>query len=157
MKNKKKKKRRREAGRTPEQMRDPYVGRSRLLARRFADPLPRPPRQSVTSIINRQIEDLRHDNSPYLDNNGIRTYRDTRGQIAATIWVPVRKFDVQGKELSPQMRHVFRDPSRAMVCVRRRSRRAVLFAMRKTGRSGARRNRKAVWSDKSRIVCRKGR
>lgn len=155
MANKKKRKKRThlEAGtRTPEQMRDPYVDRSRLLPRRFASPLPT---QSLRSIINRQIEDLRHDNSPYLDNNGIRTYRNTRGQIATPVWAPVRKFDVQGKELSPQMRYVFRDPARVMVCVRRRSRRAVLFAMRKTGRSGAKRNRKAVWTDKSRIVCKR--
>lgn len=134
------------------QMRDLFLGRSRLLARRFVTP------ESLRSIIHRQIEDLRHDNSNYLHDNGIRpVYRNTRGEVAPTQWEFVRKSDVQGQRLQPQVRHVFRDPKTTLVCVRRRTRRAVMFALRKTGKGGARTNRRAVWTDKSRIVCPKKR
>lgn len=134
------------------QMRDPFLGRSRLLPRRFVEP------ESLRSIINRQIEDLRHDNSGYIHDNRIGpVYRDTSGAVAETQWQPLRKSDMQGQRLQPQMRHVFRRPETALVCVRRRTRRAVMFALRKTGKGGARTNRWAVWTDKSRIVCPKKR
>ena len=134
------------------QMRDPFPGRSRLLPRRFVEP------ESLRSIINRQIEDLRHDNSGYIHDNRIGpVYRDTSGAVAETQWQPLRKSDMQGQRLFPQMRHVFRRPETALVCVRRRTRRRVMFALRKTGKGGARTNRRAVWTDKSRIVCPKKR
>ena len=132
-------------------MRDLFLGRSRLLARRFVD-------ESFKSILHREIEDLRHDNSNYRNDNRIGpVYRNTRGEIAPTQWEFVRKSGVQGQRLQPQVRYVFRDPKTALVCVRRRTRRAVMFALRKTGKGGARTNRRAVWTDKSRIVCPKKR
>lgn len=132
------------------QMRDPFPGRSRLLPRRFVKP------ESLRSIINRQIEDLRHDSSNFINDNGIGpVYRDDRAQIAQTEWQYVSKSNMQGKRLQPQMRIAFRNPENTLVCIRRRARRAVMFALRRTGKAGARRNRKAVWSDRSRIVCRK--
>ena len=136
--------------RTLAQMRDPFLGRSRLLPRRFVKP------ESFRSIINRQIEDLRHDASNFVNDNGIGpVYRDKRGAVAETEWQHISKSDMQGKRLQPQVRIAFRNPKDALVCVRRRARRAVMFALRRTGKGGARRNRKAVWSDRSRIVCRK--
>lgn len=136
--------------RTLAQMRDPFPGRSRLLARRFVKP------ESFRSIINRQIEDLRHDASNFVNDNQVGpVYRDTSGSVAETEWQHIRKSDMQGKRMQPQVRIAFRNPKNALVCVRRRVRRAVMFALRRTGKGGARRNRKAVWSDRSRIVCRK--
>jgi hypothetical protein len=136
--------------RTLAQMRDPFPGRSRLLPRRFVKP------ESLRSIINRQIEDLRHDASNFINDNGIGpVYRDKRGAVAETEWQHISKSDMQGKRLQPQVRIAFRNPKDALVCVRRRARRAVMFALRRTGKAGARNNRKAVWSDRSRIVCRK--
>lgn len=132
-----------------EQMRDPFPGRSRLLPRRFAVP-------SLQSFINRQIEDLRHDNSGYIYDNGVGpVYRRSDGSVAQVERRAVRPSDLQRQKLFPQMRDVFRDSKNVMVCIRRRARRAVMFALRKTGKVGARRNRKAVWTDKSRIVCKK--
>lgn len=136
--------------RTLAQMRDPFPGRSRLLPRRFVKP------ESLRSIINRQIEDLRHDASNFVNDNQVGpAYRDTSGSVAATEWQHIRKSDMQGKSMQPQVRIVFRNPKNALVCVRRRARRAVMFALRRTGKAGARNNRKAVWSDRSRIVCKK--
>lgn len=136
--------------RTLAQMRDPFPGRSRLLPRRFVKP------ESLRSIINRQIEDLRHDASNFVNDNQVGpVYRDTSGSVAETEWQHIRKSDMQGKNMQPQVRIAFRNPKNALVCVRRRARRAVMFALRRTGKAGARNNRKAVWSDKSRIVCKK--
>ena len=136
--------------RTLAQMRDPFPGRSRLLPRRFVKP------ESFRSIINRQIEDLRHDASNFVNDNQVGpVYRDTSGSVAETEWQHIRKSDMQGKNMQPQVRIAFRNPKNALVCVRRRARRAVMFALRRTGKAGARNNRKAVWSDKSRIVCKK--
>lgn len=136
--------------RTLAQMRDPFPGRSRLLSRRFVKP------ESFRSIINRQIEDLRHDASNFVSDNQVGpVYRDTSGSVAETEWQHIRKSDMQGKRMQPQVRIAFRNPKDALVCVRRRARRAVMFALRRTGKAGARRNRKAVWSDRSRIVCKK--
>lgn len=136
--------------RTLAQMRDPFPGRSRLLPRRFVKP------ESFRSIVHRQIEDLRHDASNFVNDNGIGpVYRDKRGAVAETEWQHISKSDMQGKRLQPQVRIAFRNPKDALVCVRRRARRAVMFALRRTGKAGARNNRKAVWSDRSRIVCRK--
>lgn len=133
------------------QMRDPFPGRSRLLPRRFVKP------ESLRSIINRQIEDLRHDASDFVNDNQVGpVYRDTSGSVAETEWQYIRKSDMQGKNMQPQVRIAFRNPENALVCVRRRARRAVMFALRRTGKAGARNNRKALWSDRSRIVCKKG-
>ena len=135
--------------RTLAQMRD-LLGRSRLLPRRFVKP------ESLRSIINRQIEDLRHDASNFVYDNQVGpVYRDTSGSVAETQWQHIRKSDMQGKRMQPQVRIAFRNPKDALVCVRRRARRAVMFALRRTGKAGARNNRKAVWSDRSRIICRK--
>lgn len=138
--------------RTLAQMRDPFPGRSQLLLRRFVKS------ESLRSIINRQIEDLRHDASNFVNDNQVGpVYRDTSGSVAKAEWQHIRKSDMQGKRMQPQVRIAFRNPKNVLVCVRRRARRAVMFALRRAGKVGARNNRKAVWSDKSRIVCRKGR
>lgn len=54
------------------------------------------------------------------------------------------------------VRDLFQDAKRALVCSSRQTRREVMHAMRRTGKAGARRNRKAQWSSDSRINC-KGR
>nr|DAJ57223.1 MAG TPA: hypothetical protein [Microviridae sp.] len=67
-----------------------------------------------------------------------------------------RQTGLQGERLPPLLRAEFRDPQETLVCVRRRARRSVLFALRKVGK-GSGRKRKARWSDHSYIVCRRVR
>ncbi len=47
----------------------------------------------------------------------------------------------------------FQRPERTVVCIRRKERRRVLFALQKTGKGG-RRNRPPKWTSKSYIRCR---
>ena len=54
--------------------------------------------------------------------------------------------------LPGSLRDVFHKPRQTIVCVRRRSRRAVLFALQRIGH-GAGRLRKARWSESSYIRC----
>ena len=54
------------------------------------------------------------------------------------------------------MRDVFDKPRQTLVCIRRRTRRAVLFALQKIGHgAGGRRLRRARWSEASYIRCRR--
>lgn len=54
------------------------------------------------------------------------------------------------------MRDVFDKPRQTLVCIRRRARRAVLFALQKIGHgAGGRRFRRARWSESSYIRCRR--
>lgn len=56
--------------------------------------------------------------------------------------------------LPERVRDEFYNPRQTLVCVRRKVRRDVLFALRKIGKgSGAK--RRARWSETSRIVCRR--
>lgn len=56
--------------------------------------------------------------------------------------------------LPERVRDEFYNPRQTVVCIRRQTRRRVLFALRQIGRgSGAK--RRARWSETSRIVCRR--
>lgn len=57
--------------------------------------------------------------------------------------------------LPQPVRDEFYKPRQTVVCIRRQTRRRVLFAMRKIGRGSGARPRKARWSETSRIVCRR--
>lgn len=69
---------------------------------------------------------------------------------------PVTQSRVLRERLPSQVRDLFQGAERALVCSSRDTRREVMHAMRRTGKAGARRNRKARWSPSSRITC-KGR
>lgn len=66
------------------------------------------------------------------------------------------QFRVHREGLSVSMYDLFRGAKRALVCSSRKTRREVMFAMRRAGKAGARRNRKARWRSSSYITCKKG-
>lgn len=134
------------------QMRDPILDRSRLLARRSV-------RESLLSpkaMRNLMTEDLRHESRFQAANLPTQTYRRDDGGTAFADWREVDTNQMRKQGMSPRLRFEFSDPDRTLVCVRRKARRAVIFAMRKAGKNG-KRNRTARWTAKSYISCRKGR
>lgn len=109
-------------------------------------------RKRIESFHRQQVEDLRRNRR---ENQEIarQVYRREDANVAP---VDARELDtpyMRRKGMSPKVQYVFRDSRGTIVCVRRRARRAVLFAMRKTGKNS--RNRRAKWSDRSYIVCKK--
>lgn len=60
------------------------------------------------------------------------------------------------RSVSGQLRDVFHQPRQTLVCIRRRARRAILFALQKVGHGARRRRlRRARWSESSYIRCRR--
>lgn len=57
--------------------------------------------------------------------------------------------------LPQQVRDEFYNPRQTVVCIRRQTRRRVLFALRQIGRGSGAKSRKARWTETSRIVCRR--
>lgn len=137
---------------TGKQMRDLFLDRSRSLARRFADV----PLHPLRTIRNLMTEDLRRESRFQAQNLPAQTYRRDDGSQAVIDGRQVDTNQMRKQGMSPRLRFEFQDPHRTLVCVRRKTRRSIIFAMRKAGKGG-RRNRKARWTDKSYIVCRKGR
>lgn len=137
---------------TEKQMRDPILDRSRHLARRFADV----PLHPIRTIRNLMTEDLRRERLFQTQNLPTQTYRCVDGSSAVIDGVQVDSNKMRQQRVPPRLRFEFRDPHRTLVCVRRKTRRAAIFAMRKAGKFG-KRNRKARWTDSSYIACRKGR
>ena len=135
---------------TGQQMRGPLLDRSRSLARRFAD-------ESFTrrlqTLRNLQTEDLRRESKFQAENLPTQTYRRVDAGKAHIAGREVHSSAMRKQRLSPRLRYEFTDPDRTLVCVRRKNRRRVIFALRKAGKAG-RRNRKARWTAKSHIVCR---
>ena len=138
---------------TLDQMRD-SLNRSRLLARRFDD---------FNSMLNRlrqvsnrlAVEDLRRDR--YVQEQiGYQTYRQDDAREAPVVRRVVDTHPMRIRNMSFRMRDEFKHARRTLVCQRRHARREVLFAMRRTGKGGAK-NRRARWTDKSYISCKRGR
>ena len=96
----------------------------------------------------REVEDLRR--IPHEHKQGRYLHFD--GTPARTGYKPVQNkmFGLyQGMHLG------FLQPQRTLVCIRRKARRRVLFALQKVGRGrGAQRPRRARWTSKSYIRCR---
>lgn len=69
---------------------------------------------------------------------------------------PATESRVLRKRMPAPLLDFFQGAERALVCSKRETRREVMHAMRRTGKAGARRNRKARWSSSSRLTC-KGR
>lgn len=138
---------------TGQQMRDPFLDRSRSLARRFAD---EPSVHVFQTLRNLQTEDLRHEARFLSENYPTQTYRRVDGGAAHIAGREVHSSAMQKRRLPPRLRYEFTDPDRTLVCIRRKNRRRVIFALRKAGKAG-KRNRKARWTAKSYITCGKGR
>lgn len=129
------------------------LDRSRLLARRSVRALLAP---SPSAFRNLMTEDLRREKNFLSENLPTQTYRRDTGSPAPVVGREVHTDKMRKQGLPSRLRFEFEDPKRTLVCIRRKARRAVIFAMRKAGKGG-RRNRKARWTDKSYVTCRKGR
>lgn len=138
---------------TGNQMRD-AVGIARAVhARRFdADSIIK---HRLESLRRQEIEDLRR-NRHERSSIGFQTYQSIEGRSVPVYGREVYSPEMQRAGMSPRLQYVFHDSRGTLVCQRRRSRRAVLFALRKTGKGG-RKNRRARWTDRSFIVCRRVR
>ena len=134
-------------------MRGPLLDRSRTLARRFADEAFT---RHLQTLRNLQTEDLRHEHKFQAENFPAQTYRRVDGGQAVIDGRQVDTNKMRQQGVPPRLRFEFRDPRRTLVCVRRKARRRVIFALRKAGKAG-KRNRKAQWTDKSYVTCRRGR
>lgn len=139
---------------TEKQMRDPFLDRSRLLARRSVASLLRPPR--LRTFRNLMTEDLRREARFRQQNLSLQAYRREDGSQAVIVGRQVDTPRMRKQRMPSRLRYEFSDPDRTLVCQRRKTRRAVIFAMQRAGKGG-KRNRRARWTEKSRISCRKGR
>lgn len=99
----------------------------------------------------RYVEDLR--TSPQTLSEP-RQYKRVDGTVASYSPRPAARVQVQNRVLGlqPYMRLQFHSPEKTLVCVRRKTRRRVLFALRQAGKSG-RSHRTPRWSAKSYISC----
>ena len=140
---------------TEKQMRDPFLDRSRLLARRSVASLLRPPRP-LRTFRNLMTEDLRREKKHIESNFPTQTYRREDGSQAVIVGRQVDTPRMRKQRMPSRLRYEFSDPDRTLVCQRRKTRRAAIFAMQRAGKGG-KRNRRARWTDKSYIVCQKGR
>lgn len=94
------------------------------------------------------VEDLRRERQ-----NALQTrYATLDGRPAVVVRRDRYTPAMQGKGMSPRLQDVFQTPQRVAVCARRRTRRRVIFSLRRTGKAG-RRNRRPRWSAQSRISC----
>lgn len=88
--------------------------------------------------------------------HGSRRYLTTASTPAEVVRRDVSSSRMQRAGMPAQVRAEFRDPQRTIVCVRRRARKAALFALRKIGKgAGKKRLKRARWSDSSYITCKK--
>lgn len=111
------------------------------------------PRRSFLSDL-RAIEDLRHER-PIPNSTKLRQkeYRCDNGTLAGYGPSIVRS---RMPSVPPRLRIAFYRPERVLVCQRRQARRRVLFALsqgRGAGRPKVR--RKARWTDKSYVSCKR--
>nr|CAI9750486.1 hypothetical protein PTVJELPE_PTVJELPE_CDS_0007 [Cressdnaviricota sp.] len=128
------------------------LDRSRFLARRSV-------RESLLSpraFRNLAVEDLRREKRFLSENLPTQTYRRETGSPASVVGREVHTDKMRKQGMPSRLRYEFEDPKRTLVCIRRKARRAVIFAMRRAGKGG-RKNRKARWTEKSYVTCRKGR
>lgn len=84
-----------------------------------------------------------------------REFRQSQYHLSDGRLAPVRHETIQPRMrwMPAQVHPYFQRPERTVVCIRRKERRRVLFALQKTGQGG-RRNRSPKWTVKSYIRCR---
>lgn len=141
---------------TENQMRDalsiaraPYARRfddSRYLAERLG---------SLRALRNLEIEDLRRNRRERQDI-ARQTYRRSDAGVAHVVGREIRTPQMRQQNMPARLRYEFQDSRGTIVCERRRTRRSVIFAMQRAGKGG-RKNRKARWTEKSYLVCRRVR
>lgn len=109
-------------------------------------------RRRIVSLRRLETEDLRRHADEYRAQKG--TYRSEDGRTAPVAYSDQRDGFLQRSGLPVQVRDEFTRPVTTLVCIRRRARRSVLFALRKIGK-GSGKKRPARWSERSYIVCRR--
>lgn len=103
------------------------------------------------SRINEQVRKFEHEYSK-VPHHKRQTVSDVGSQERERL--PQHKRNLPRQILSSQVRILYDDSRRALVCASRANRREVLFALRRTGKNGNR-NRKAVWTPLSYVSCKK--
>lgn len=106
----------------------------------FQKPSTRVPLGTLPSVRLTQIQDLRAFD-PWPD---FSPARDTLGQVSSVTSTP--KKTKQGARSRVPFQLAFNAPETTLVCIRRKTRKQVLFAKRKTGKGGQRRARWSKWS-----------
>lgn len=117
---------------------------------------PKTPRRLTTPYLT-TIQDLRSDPYEIKTTSPRSRFRTIDGRTAHVVHrTPERRTDTRNfvSNVLPAMHTYFQDHRRVIVCIRRRLRRAVLFALQKTGKGGSRRNRRPHWTEQSYIRCR---
>lgn len=100
----------------------------------------RVPLGTLPTVRLTQIQDLRaFDPEPELS-----PARDILGRIASVTGTTPKK-QTRGRSRVP-FQLAFKAPKQTLVCIRRKTRKQVLFAKRKTGKGGQRRARWSKWS-----------
>lgn len=122
---------------------------------------PRPPGFRVHSLL--EIEDLRryqHDSyrafeseRPRGPQDARKSYHDIFGAVTEPRKQQPSQVRTDLRYLPGQLHYRFFDPRTTIVCIRRRSRRRVLFALRKVGKGRGYRFRRPRWSAHSYIRC----
>lgn len=108
-------------------------------------------RTLVRTLSNLAVEDLRRRDHENISNTH-PTYKLQDGTPAQIERREVHSDKMRLEGMSASVRDAFHDAHRVMVCRRRKARRRVIFALQRAGKGG-KRNRRARWTDKSRIVC----
>lgn len=139
---------------TENQMRDALSIARAPYARRFDDGRYLAERLGSLRALQRlEIEDLRRNRRERQDI-ARQTYRRRDAGVAHVVGREIRTPKMREQNMPSRMRYEFQDSRGTIVCERRRARRSVIFAMQRAGKGG-RRNRKARWTEKSYLVCRR--
>lgn len=115
-------------------------------ARRFLTPT------QVQDRINGLLRSVIH------EHNKIAERKIPKSEVLATEVrgrKPISQSPVLRKNLPAQVRNEFQDVERALECSKRETRREVMFALHRTGKSG-KGNRKAKWTWRSKLSCKRG-
>lgn len=101
--------------------------------------------QSLRGLYAQEVEDLRRVPAPFKKDRYLRN----DGTPARYGMLPV-----QGRmpHVREQLRPKFYQPKQTLVCLRRQTRRRVIFALQKAGKGGGR-QKPAKWTAKSYIRC----
>lgn len=112
-------------------------------ARRFLTPA------QVQDRVNDLLRSVIH------EHNKIAERKIPKSEVLATEIrgrKPISESPVLRKNLPAQVRNEFQSVERALECSKRETRREVMFALHRTGKSG-KGNRKAKWTWRSRLSC----
>lgn len=110
----------------------------------------------------REVEDLRHDHGKRKEYRPDSRYREALKRHYKLVDGTCAGVTYKGVRVHPRLRRVyeslrlsFPEPKKTVVCIRRKNRKRVLFALQKIGGrgTGTKRPRPARWTESSYIRC----